>query len=353
MMNTMNSDSKPMFVHGIESINSNSTIPDLISFTRSAFRPSDFDLVQRILIDRESNMKKEYDLKEKKHAEAVLVHLEMEVEFEKCKQEVESLRKVEREKNDLIFQLNEEIKELKCSKGRADLKVEAGKRKFEELEQRVGRLEEDVTALGGQFPPTPEQNDLQETGTPAYKTPIFRINPNIQSDLHSLGKACGNGEMPIRNQLVSKSGSSDKIMGSSKPQFGDIIQIDDSDDEKPVGDGMKSVSNVRSSDFISSEDKERRGMEKSLLASNHKRKRSSQSVYSSSDDDAGKLDSIASHKSVFIRHCNEKPVAKRNSQVVLSNSDSDDASDSGDENYSDSCIESMIDALRRKKEIRG
>lgn len=163
-MNTMNSDSKPMFVHGIESINSNSTIPDLISFTRSAFRPSDFDLVQRILIDRESNMKKEYDLKEKKHAEAVLVHLEMEVEFDKCKQEVESLRKVEREKNDLIFQLNEEIKELKCSKGRADLEVEAGKRKFEELEQRVGRLEEDVTALGSGFPPTPEQNDLQETG---------------------------------------------------------------------------------------------------------------------------------------------------------------------------------------------
>lgn len=167
----MNSDTKPMFVHGIESINSNSTIPDLISFTRSAFRPSDFDLVQRILIDREANMKKEYelmekkhDLKEKKHAEAALVYLEMEVEFEKYKQKVESLRKVEREKNELIFQLNEEIKELKYSKGRADLLVEALKKKLEELEQRVGRLEEDVTALGSEFPPKPEQNDLRETG---------------------------------------------------------------------------------------------------------------------------------------------------------------------------------------------
>lgn len=174
------------------------------------------------------------------------------------------------------------------------------------------------------------------------------------ADLHSFDKACGNGEMPIRNQLVSKSGSSDKIMGSSKPQFGDIIEIDDSDDEKPLGDGIKSVSNVHSSDFIQSEDRERIGMEKSLPASTHKRKRSSQSVCGSSDDDdAGKLDPITSHKSVFIRHCNEKPVARCNLQVVLSNSDSDDGSDSGDESYNDSCIENMIAALRRKKEIRG
>ncbi|KAM7460805.1 hypothetical protein LguiA_028926 [Lonicera macranthoides] len=132
----MDSDSKPMFINGIANINSNSTITELISFTQSAFRPSDFELVERTLIARELEMKK-------KHADTVLVNLEMELELDKYKKEVEGLRKIEQENKELILQLNEEIKEAKCATYRSDSEVEAGKKKFKDLEQRVGCLEED------------------------------------------------------------------------------------------------------------------------------------------------------------------------------------------------------------------
>ncbi|KAK9274809.1 hypothetical protein L1049_022061 [Liquidambar formosana] len=56
----------------------NGSIPDLISYLKSAFRLPDFEEVKRILVCREEKMKEEYEILEKKNGDLAMEKLEAE-----------------------------------------------------------------------------------------------------------------------------------------------------------------------------------------------------------------------------------------------------------------------------------
>lgn len=165
-----------------------STIPELISPLRSAFRMSEFDKVEKILMNRESAMKIKYDVMEKEHGEIMLNKLEMEVE----------------------------LKELKRAKTRPDDEIEAWKNKFEELASRVLRLEQDVDTL----------------------TKVETKTVNIGCGRGNLG----NLVQPQNQETLFNCLNGSQESGSGRPGIGDIIDITDSDDERPIGDETASLS---------------------------------------------------------------------------------------------------------------
>lgn len=169
-----------------ETDDSNLSILELISDIRTAFRPSDFDRLEEILITREEKLEREiekwkeqYELTRESLGIERLIKAELEEDLKsfkakcaelenlrenidamrerattaeeraKCSEEIyeKLLRKVkmaESEKSCDLVELRKKTGELESEKTRAEEEVELWKRRFVEMEKRVSKLEADI-----------------------------------------------------------------------------------------------------------------------------------------------------------------------------------------------------------------
>ncbi|XP_057477226.1 uncharacterized protein LOC130764942 [Actinidia eriantha] len=133
----------------------NGTVPQLISLLKSAFQPVDFDHVQKILTAREEDMQREiahwknqFESMEKKNSEKALAKLEVENELNKYKRECGVLREqVTRLEQDLRVQIarSEEDQRVQITRSREDLRVHCDREKTRE--QTYAKLLEDYTKI--------------------------------------------------------------------------------------------------------------------------------------------------------------------------------------------------------------
>ena len=133
----------------------NGTVPKLISLLKSAFQPVDFDHVQKILTAREEDMQREiahwknqFESMEKKNSEKALAKLEVENELNKYKRECGVLREqVTRLEQDLRVQIarSEEDQRVQITRSREDLRVHCDREKTRE--QTYAKLLEDYTEM--------------------------------------------------------------------------------------------------------------------------------------------------------------------------------------------------------------
>lgn len=159
----------------------NLSISELISTLRTAYRTKDFDRVEEILVAREAKLKKEIENGKKQYSSLLeqcevgkldRICLEDEVNEQKSKIEelktmkeaLEVSRERERKAEERYEKVLEEVKkskeeklmvseirrkncEVECARVRAEGEVELWKRRFEELNIRVSKLEEDLMDL--------------------------------------------------------------------------------------------------------------------------------------------------------------------------------------------------------------
>lgn len=114
---TWNSES--LYESKPEVISQASTIPELISYLKSAFREREFSLVEKILMGREKqlrteiqNLKRDFDLAEKAHALVELDKLNMEDQLNNFQRKCEVLKKEKAEAEEKVKAYEENIKEL-------------------------------------------------------------------------------------------------------------------------------------------------------------------------------------------------------------------------------------------------
>uniref|UniRef100_A0A2N9FY80 Uncharacterized protein n=1 Tax=Fagus sylvatica TaxID=28930 RepID=A0A2N9FY80_FAGSY len=159
----------------------NLSISELISTLRTAYRTKDFDRVEEILVAREAKLKKEIE-NEKKQYSSLLEQYEVGKldricledvvneqkskieELKTMKEDLEVSRERERKAEERYEKLLEEVKkskeeklmvseirrkncEVECARVRAEGEVELWKKRFEELNIRVSKLEEDLMDL--------------------------------------------------------------------------------------------------------------------------------------------------------------------------------------------------------------
>ncbi|KAL6979504.1 hypothetical protein U1Q18_021165 [Sarracenia purpurea var. burkii] len=143
----MGSVSKPEPYSGDENAE-NGTVPHLISQLKSAFQSIDFDKVEQILTIREEDMKreiahwkKEYELMEKNHQKMELTKLEVEDELNKHKRECCTLREqVTRLEEDHRVQIArlEEDHRVEIARFKEDQRVHCDRKKASE--ERYAKL---------------------------------------------------------------------------------------------------------------------------------------------------------------------------------------------------------------------
>lgn len=315
------------------------TVEDLISHLQSTFFSADFQKVAETLAVREKNMKqileqisieaekwrKEYLSTEKKHGDLLLKHLTVEEDLNKRKIQCEALKEkvialreeinvwVHRDKQgeeryakllNEVKESDEKVRVLCCGKVRAEAEVENWKKKFNELDVRLSRLEDKAAEVLWQNPLLKDEieemigkkvsrsakfdkkvnvgsanrksvelerkssvsnHHRDETmlmspgaGSTTCASPKMNCTGLQEADPYSFDLACGDGGAN-RMQLASGAESFNKMMGSSlaggkQPQSRELIEID-SDNEEPVRDASASFVNIRASDLKSGEKK--------------------------------------------------------------------------------------------------
>lgn len=156
----------------------NLSISELISTLRTAYRTKDFDRVEEILVAREAKLKKEIENGKKQYSslleqcevgklDRICLEDEQKSKIEELKTMKEALevsRERERKAEERYEKVLEEVKkskeeklmvseirrkncEVECARVRAEGEVELWKRRFEELNIRVSKLEEDLMDL--------------------------------------------------------------------------------------------------------------------------------------------------------------------------------------------------------------
>lgn len=167
------------------------SIPDIISYLKYAFRPPDMDAIEKTLLLRDESLKKElmdknkeYELLEKKYKELRLEYRSKEDELKQYQRNYDDLiedfkrseadrkmilgreERTEERNNRLSEKLNQQVErgkkklhelrsensELEAAKKKAEAEVEIWMMRFNELEPRVLRLEENIAMLTSEEP---------------------------------------------------------------------------------------------------------------------------------------------------------------------------------------------------------
>ncbi|XP_020539725.1 uncharacterized protein LOC105645704 isoform X2 [Jatropha curcas] len=229
-----------------ENMNSLS-VPELIASLKSAFQSKYFSEVEATLVSREEKLKREIEAKvqeidllkkknellEEKCAIETFAKLKAEKELEECRRDCFKLKELnsrmteeQNEFNDIlngivedkniIIELKRKNCELECAKLRAETEIEVYKKKFEELETHVFRLEKSWMPLNG-VEPLGSTSDrvsgdiLRDKGfsedQKSYeKDKNVDANDNMHLDLEADGSPCsrvlkdGSGDMDIAGE---------------------------------------------------------------------------------------------------------------------------------------------------------
>ncbi|XP_024026948.1 epidermal growth factor receptor substrate 15 [Morus notabilis] len=209
-----------------ETDDSNPSILELISDIRTAFRPSDFDRLEEILITRDEKLKREiekwkeqYELTRESLGIERLIKAELEedlksfkvkcAELENLRENIDAMRErattaeeraksseeiyekllrkvkmAESEKSCDLVELRKKNGELESEKTRAEEEVELWKRRFVEMEKRVSKLEADIEILsaengGGNLVPTILITDSDDDCAPGASCSEKELSPTV------------------------------------------------------------------------------------------------------------------------------------------------------------------------------
>ncbi|XP_059276313.1 uncharacterized protein LOC132030623 isoform X2 [Lycium ferocissimum] len=421
------------------------SIPELITYLKSAFRDKEFSLVERILIDREKqlkaeieNLKKYIDFvkigrddvemlnyekelkdmerkyeemkKEKDEIEANLKRKCEKDEFEaKLKRKCEELKK---ERDEVEEKLKRKCEDLQNEKDEVEVKLKMYIEKFKELEVRMLLLEEDtakkhavdvsviqklvedleadmdddVVEVNSQAQLTPradavEEDDVVEMNCQASGADEKQFSPRVSIDSTRNGsdKSRDEGPLPVnltcenRAPIVDLSAceGGDCVKNNLNKVFGvagssTVVHINDSDDENAkacvsnsnaVGRNLTSPHKIKEEDIKGTPLSKRK---RSLSESDHgdssfgtQKTRSIQEL-----DRDGKLPFTHenSHKTAFVRRCDDKDGGKSYSQLSSRRSDlykldgiGDDSSSESDDPLSDKSMNLLIKRITKRE----
>ncbi|XP_019265737.1 PREDICTED: uncharacterized protein LOC109243287 isoform X2 [Nicotiana attenuata] len=285
-------NSEPLYESKPEVISQASTIPELISYLKAAFRERDFSLVEKILMGREKqlrteiqNLKRDFDLAEKAHALVELDKLNMEDQLNNFQRKCEVLTK---------------------EKAEAEEKVKAYEEKIKELDDRMSVMEEEIA----------KKRDEDVSVIQKMAEDWEAAKEVVEEDPFPVILACEN-RAPIVDLSACEAGDSiknnlDTVPGRAGSSI--AVHISDSDDEKA----------------------------RSLIESDK-------------GDGNGKLSFAhgSSHKTRLIRICDDKDEGKFYSQfssksdLYKVNGINDSSSDS-DNDLSDRSMEMLIKRIKAK-----
>ncbi|XP_075102167.1 uncharacterized protein LOC107816052 isoform X2 [Nicotiana tabacum] len=376
---TWNSES--LYESKPEVISQASTIPELISYLKSAFREREFSLVEKILMGREKqlrteiqNLKRDFDLAEKAHALVELDKLNMEDQLNNFQRKCEVLKKEKAEAEEKVKAYEENIKEL--ADRMSILEEEIAKTRDEDVSviQQMAEdweaAKEEVVEEGSgntDFVSTKTNMDNCPDAQALHPMPSACGSAQVNSNLSNLGKkrcrseeadplpvisACEN-RAPIVDLSACEAGDSiknnlDTVPGRAGSSI--VVLISDSDDEKAMACVSNSDGVGRNLTFPKQIKEE---VIEEFSTSLSKRKRSL--IESDKGDGNGKLSFAhgSSHKTGFIRDCDDKDERKFYSQLSSKsdmyklNGISDSSSDS-DNDLSDKSMEMLIKRIKGK-----
>ncbi|XP_009763309.1 uncharacterized protein LOC107800633 isoform X2 [Nicotiana tabacum] len=356
-----------------EVISQASTIPELISYLKSAFRERDFSLVEKILMGREKqlrteiqNIKRDFYLAEKAHALVELDKLNMEDQMNNFQSKCEVLKKEKAEAEEKYKELADRISILEeeiAKKRDEDVSV------IQKMAEDWEAAKEEVVEEGSgntDFVSAKTNMDNCPDAQAFHPMPSACGSARVNSNLSNLGKkrcrseeadplpailACEN-RAPIVDLSACEAGDSIKNNLDTVPvrAGSSIVLISDSDDEK----AMACVSN---SDGVGRNLTFRKRIKEEVIEelSTSLSKRKKSLIESDKGDDNGMLSFAhgSSHKTGFIRLCDDKNERKFYSQL---SSKSDlyklngiiDSSSDSDNDLSDKSMEILIKSIKGK-----
>ena len=217
----------------------NWSISELVSKLRNAYQSKDFDLVEEILVARETKLKREIENEKKENALLTekfqmenLDRINLEDELENQKKALEAAlereRKAEEAKNskqdekNVVGVLRRRICELECENVKAKGEVELWKKRFEELGIRVSKLEEDIAMLTDLEPLVNNNGggEVIRDGSDEVRREKKDLNEN------GVGNFCQNGvSVKIENDGLYCNGNTSReaSMGLGFEENGDIL----------------------------------------------------------------------------------------------------------------------------------
>ncbi|KAF3650719.1 putative leucine-rich repeat-containing protein-like isoform X2 [Capsicum annuum] len=383
------------------SISEDSSISELICYLKSAFRDKEYSLVERILIDRDKQLRNEIENLKRNLAEKGRGLVDM-----------EGLNK-----ENQLKEMERKCEGLKNEKEEVEAKLKVYVEKFEELERRVLVQEEeaakkchvDVAVIRKMVEDLEAMEEEEEihrvhsTGNESGKsrdegsgntdfvsTKMNLVNcPDVQTlhrkvsniekkSCHSekadpllSNLACGN-RAPIIDLSACEAGNFVKSNLNTAPDGAGSstgIHISDCDDEKAKAYVSKSNGVGRNLTFpslIKEEDVKETSLSKrkrSLSDSDNgdgslSGKQKTRSIQELNCDGKLFLAHDNSHKTVFVRRCDDKDGGKSYSQPSSRRSDlyklddicDDSSSDSGNDPLSDKSMDMLIQSYQLKKE---
>ncbi|OIT35507.1 PREDICTED: uncharacterized protein LOC109243287 isoform X1 [Nicotiana attenuata] len=337
-------NSEPLYESKPEVISQASTIPELISYLKAAFRERDFSLVEKILMGREKqlrteiqNLKRDFDLAEKAHALVELDKLNMEDQLNNFQRKCEVLTKEKAEAEEKVKAYEEKIKELD---DRMSVMEEEIAKKRDEDVSVIQKMAEDWEAAKEVVEEGSGNTDFVSTKTNMDNCPDTQA-------LHRMPSACGSAQV---NSNVSNIGKKRRRSEEADP-FPVILACEN---RAPIVD----LSACEAGDSIKNNLDTVPGRAGSSIAvhiSDSDDEKARSLIESDKGDGNGKLSFAhgSSHKTRLIRICDDKDEGKFYSQfssksdLYKVNGINDSSSDS-DNDLSDRSMEMLIKRIKAK-----
>ncbi|XP_016555803.1 uncharacterized protein LOC107855315 isoform X2 [Capsicum annuum] len=343
------------------SISEDSSISELICYLKSAFRDKEYSLVERILIDRDKQLRNEIENLKRNLAEKGRGLVDM-----------EGLNK-----ENQLKEMERKCEGLKNEKEEVEAKLKVYVEKFEELERRVLVQEEEaakkchvdvavIRKMVEDLEAMEEEEEIHRVHSTGNESGKSRDEDPLLSNL-----ACGN-RAPIIDLSACEAGNFVKSNLNTAPDGAGSstgIHISDCDDEKAKAYVSKSNGVGRNLTFpslIKEEDVKETSLSKrkrSLSDSDNgdgslSGKQKTRSIQELNCDGKLFLAHDNSHKTVFVRRCDDKDGGKSYSQPSSRRSDlyklddicDDSSSDSGNDPLSDKSMDMLIQSYQLKKE---